>query len=69
MAGVKRHADLALGFEAAYPGPMTGAGVDYDERAFSLINLDVGGWDDPDEDIIHGVRKLTPIHAQLAVKL
>jgi len=49
MAGVKRHADLAFGFEAAYPRPMTCAGIDDNERAFSLINFDARGWDDPDE--------------------
>jgi hypothetical protein len=49
MTGVKRHADLALSFEAAYPGAMSSAGIDDDERAFSLINFDARGWDDPDE--------------------
>jgi hypothetical protein len=47
---------------------MTGAGIDYDERSLSLINLNVGGWRDADKDVIHGLWKLTPIHDQLAVE-
>src|SRR5262249_1907261 len=54
--------------EAAYPRPMTGAGIDYDERSLSLINLYVGGWRDADKDVIHWLWKLTPIHDQLAVE-
>jgi len=68
MACLKRDADLALGFEAAYPRPMTGAGIDYDERSLSLINLNVVGWRDADKDVIHWSWKLTPIHDQLAVE-
>jgi hypothetical protein len=69
MPGVERHADLTLSFEAADPGAMTGAGIDHDEWSLVLINLDIGWWDDPHQHVIHRVRKLTPVHAQLAVKL
>jgi hypothetical protein len=68
MACLKCDADLALGFEATYSRPMTGAGIDYDKRSLSLINLNVGGWRDADKDVIHWLCKLTPIHDQLAVE-
>ena len=69
MAGLKRHADLALGLEPADAGPVTSTGIHDDERPLLLIDLDPFRRSDAGQDIVHGTRKLAPIHNQLDAEL
>ena len=43
MAGLKCHADLALGLEPADPGSVTSTRIDDDERPLLVIDLDALG--------------------------
>ena len=47
MAGLERDADLAVGLEAADPGPVPGARIDDDEGPARRIDLDALRRDDP----------------------
>ena len=69
VAGLKRHADLALGLEPADAGPVSGARIDDDERPLLLINLDAFRRRDAGQEIVHGTRKLAPVHDELDAEL
>src|SRR4249919_957212 len=53
VAGFHRHADLAVGLEAANSRTMTGARIDHDKRTTLVINLDATWWSNTHESIVH----------------
>ena len=69
VAGLKRHADFALGLEPADAGPVTGTRIDDDERPLLLIDLDAFRRSDAGQEIIHGMRKLASVHNEFDAEL
>jgi hypothetical protein len=69
VTGLERHADLALSFEAADAGPVTSSRIDDDERSLLLIGNDPFRRSYTGQDIVHGTRKLAPVHNELDTKL
>ena len=65
MAGLERHADFAVGLEAADARTMSGARVDNNERPPLRIDFDACRRDDPHEDIIDGPVKRPAIDHEL----
>ena len=58
MAGPQRHADLAVGLEAADAGPVPGPRVDHHERPLLRVDLDAFGRDDPHHHIVDRARQV-----------
>ena len=52
MAGLERHADLAVGLEAADAGAMPGARIDDDERPARRIDFDALRRNDPHQRVV-----------------
>ncbi|MCY1298449.1 hypothetical protein D9M70_479390 [compost metagenome] len=53
MAGLHRHADLAVCLEAADAGPVACAGIDDDEGTFRRVDHDTFGRNDAHQRIVH----------------
>src|SRR5262245_36323812 len=68
MARLEGHTDLAVGFESADAGSMTGAGVDDHEGPLLVVDLDVLGRDDAGQDVVYRTRQLAPIHNKLGAE-
>ena len=58
MPGLHRHADLAVGLEAADPGAVAGARIDDHERPLPRVDLDALGGQDASEQVVD--RPLEP---------
>ena len=66
MAGSHRHADLAVGLEAADAGAVPGTRIDDHERPRGLTNLDSCRRHDPNEGIIDRTLQRAAIDQKLA---
>ena len=66
MAGPHRHADLAVGLEAADARAVPGARIDDDEGPRGLADLHIGRRHDAHEPVIDRAVELAPVHHKLA---
>ncbi len=69
VTGPEGNADLALRFEAADAGAVSGARIDDDERPLLLVYLDGSRRRDADQNVVDRSRQLAPIHDELAAEL
>jgi hypothetical protein len=67
VAGFHRHADLAVRLEAADPGPVTRARIDYHKRTTLDINLHSARRGDPHEPIIYRPLEISTVDDQLDI--
>ena len=66
VAGPQRHADLAVGLEAADPGPVPGARVDDHEGPLPHVDRDARGRGDPDQPVVDRALELAAVGDEVA---
>ena len=67
VAGLHRHADLAVGLEAADAGTVAGAGVDHDEGPLQRVDVDAFGRDDSGERVVHRAFQTAAVQHELGL--
>src|SRR5689334_2289076 len=68
MAGLHRHADLAVDLEAADPGTVSRAWIDDHERPLARILTHARPWDDPNEEVIDGTLECAAVEHHLVLE-
>ena len=68
MAGTHRHAELAVGLEAADARPVPGARIDHHERALQRIDRHPGRRLDPHQQVVDRLVERAAVQHQLGVE-
>jgi len=69
VAGLHRHAQLAVGLEATDAGPVPGARIDHHERTLERIDRHPGGRIDAGQKVVDGLVERAGVQHELGVEL